>query len=377
MGFFGMSTHDLHPGSITDIEGITVGHAAVRGRATGCSVVLCPEGAVCGAAVRGGAPGTRETDLLRPENTVQVVHAVLLTGGSAFGLDAAGGVMRWLDERGHGLPVGAAVHTASTPAPGLEVLRLPIRLPSRLPIRVPIVPAAVLFDLWIGDARIRPDAGTGYAACEAASSSMPAQGSAGAGLGATVGKLFGIARAMRGGIGTASVQLGGFTVGALVAVNAIGDVLDASGRVIAGARSEDGRELVRSTQALLAGHGPDHLMAGMATTIGVVATDALLSKAQVTQLAAQAHHGLSRAVSPITVNDGDAFFALATGAAGDCGELTALAVMTAEAVSRAIRNAVLAARALADPNLPDLSDLPAARDWPGRNAAHSTRPGSL
>ena len=254
MGFFGMSTHDLHPGSITDIEGLTVGHAAVRGRATGCSVVLCPEGAVCGAAVRGGAPGTRETDLLRPENTVQVVHAVLLTGGSAFGLDAAGGVMRWLDERGHGLPVGAAVHTAAIPAPGPEVLRLP----SRLPIRVPIVPAAVLFDLWIGDARIRPDAGTGYAACEAASSGMPAQGSAGAGLGATVGKLFGIARAMRGGIGTASVQLGGFTVGALVAVNAIGDVLDASGRVIAGARSEDGRELVRSTQALLAGHGPDH-----------------------------------------------------------------------------------------------------------------------
>ena len=377
-----MSTHDLHPGSITDIEGITVGHAAVRGRATGCSVVLCPEGAVCGAAVRGGAPGTRETDLLRPENTVQVVHAVLLTGGSAFGLDAAGGVMRWLDERGHGLPVGAAVHEAATPAPRLEVLRLP----SRLPIRVPIVPAAVLFDLWIGDARIRPDAGTGYAACEAASSSMPAQGSAGAGLGATVGKLFGIARAMRGGIGTASVRLGGFTVGALVAVNAIGDVLDANGRVIAGARSEDGRELVRSTQALLAGHGPDHLMAGMATTIGVVATDAFLSKAQVTQLAAQAHHGLSRAVSPITVNDGDAFFALATGAAGGCGDLTALAVMTAEAVSRAIRNAVLAARALAGPglqnlpNLPDVPDvpnLPAARDWPGRNAAHATRPGSL
>ena len=361
-----MTTHDLHPGAITDIEGITVGHAAAQGRATGCSVVLCPEGAVCGAAVRGGAPGTRETDLLRPENTVHVVHAVLLTGGSAFGLDAAGGVMRWLDERGHGLPVGAAAHegpAGETREAGLDGVRRPIR--------VPIVPAAVLFDLWIGDARIRPDADTGYAACEAASSHAPAQGNVGAGLGATVGKLFGIARAMRGGIGTASVQLGGFKVGALVAVNAIGDVLDANGRVIAGARTEDGRDLLRSTHALLAGHGPEHLMAGMATTIGVVATNALLSKAQVTQLAAQAHHGLSRAVSPITVNDGDAFFAIATGAAGGCGELTALAAMTAEAVSHAIHNAVLAARALDDP------PLPAARDWPDRLAAQTTWTDSL
>ena len=182
-GLVTMSTHDLHPGSITDIEGITVGQAAAHGRATGCSVVLCPDGAVCGAAVRGGAPGTRETDLLRPENTVHLVHAVLLTGGSAFGLDAAGGVMRWLDERGHGLPVGAAVHEGPVGEPGLEVLRLPIR--------VPIVPAAVLFDLWIGDARIRPDADTGYAACETASSEPPEQGNAGAGLGATVGKQIG------------------------------------------------------------------------------------------------------------------------------------------------------------------------------------------
>ena len=329
-----MSAHDLHPGSITDIAGLAVGHAAESGRPTGCTVVLCPQGAVCGAAVRGGAPGTRETDLLRPENTVQVVHAVLLSGGSAFGLDAAGGVMRWLDERGHGLAVG--------------------------PTHVPIVPAAVLFDLWLGDPRIRPDAASGYAACVVASTDAPAQGNAGAGLGATVGKLFGISRAMKGGIGTASIQLGGITVAALVAVNAVGDVLDAAGRVIAGARTEDGRELLRSTPALLAGHGPDHLMAGMATTIGVVATDAWLSKAQATQLAAQAHHGLSRAVSPITVNDGDAFFALSTGTSGLVGEMSALGAMAAEAVARAIRNGVLAARALSDPALP------AARDWPGR-----------
>ena len=173
-----------YPGAITDIPGLTVGHAAATGRPTGCTVVLCPQGVVCGVAVRGGAPGTRETDLLRPENTVQQVHAVLLTGGSAFGLDAAGGVMRWLDERGFGLPVG----------------------PAELNVRVPIVPAAVLFDLWVGDARIRPSADTGYAACEAAVSTPPAQGKAGAGLGAMVGKLFGPARAMPGGIGTASVR---------------------------------------------------------------------------------------------------------------------------------------------------------------------------
>jgi L-aminopeptidase/D-esterase-like protein len=332
-----MSLQDLHPGAITDVEGLLVGHAAVAGRPSGCTVLLCPEGLVCGAAVRGGAPGTRETELLRPENTVQVVHGILLTGGSAFGLDAASGVMRWLEEQGAGLPVG--------------------------PARVPIVPAAVLFDLWVGDASIRPDADTGYAACAAALPLPPEQGNVGAGLGATVGKLFGLTRAMRGGIGTSSVRVGAFTVGALVAVNAIGDVLDAGGRVIAGARTEDGRGMQRSTAALLAGHGPEMLMgpmAGMATTIGIVATDARLSKAECTQLASQAHHGLSRSVNPITVNDGDAFFALATGRVGHGGHLSALGAMAAEAVSRATRNAVLAAQALAMP------PLPAARDWPGR-----------
>jgi L-aminopeptidase/D-esterase-like protein len=332
-----MKPLEMSPGSLVDVAGLQVGHAAVAGRPTGCTVVLCPQGVVCGAAVRGGAPGTRETDLLRPENTVQQVHAVLLTGGSAFGLDAAGGVMRWLDENGHGLAVG--------------------------PARVPIVPAAVLFDLWLGDARIRPGADAGYAACVAACSAAPAQGNAGAGLGASVGKLFGISRAMKGGIGSASVRVGGFTVGALVAVNAIGDVLGDQGQVLAGARSEDGHALLGATAALLAGQGPAPLMAGMATTIGVVATDAQLNKAQATQLAAQAHHGLSRAVSPVTVNDGDSFFALATGSTGRPGELSALGAMAAEAVARAIRNAVLAAAAL---QLPGQPLLPAANDWPGR-----------
>jgi len=331
----------LAPGTITDIVGLTVGHAAAHGRPTGCSVVLCPQGAVCGAAVRGGAPGTRETDLLRPENSVDRVHAVLLTGGSAFGLDAAGGVMRWLDEAGYGLVVGPATGNAYTGGA----------------IRVPIVPAAVLFDLWLGDPRIRPDATTGYAACVSATSLAPAQGNQGAGLGATVGKLFGISRAMKGGIGTASLRLGRYTVGALVAVNAIGDVLSESGAVIAGARTVSGLSLVRLTQSLLANEGSAAIGAGMATTIGVIATDAPLSKAQTTQLASLAHHGLARSVSPITPHDGDSFFALATGTAGGVGDLSALGILAAEVVSRAIRNAVLAAESL---TLPDGLCLPSA-----------------
>ena len=311
----------FYPGSLTDIAGLAVGHAAAAGRPTGCTVVLCPQGVVCGAAVRGGAPGTRETDLLRPENTVQQVHALLLTGGSAFGLDAASGVMRWLEERGHGLLVG----------------------PAELGIRVPIVPAAVLFDLWLGDARIRPNAETGYAACQAASADPPAQGKAGAGLGAMVGKMFGPQRAAPGGIGTASLRLGGITVAALVAVNAIGDVMDEHGLVLAGVRSSDDSHFLGTTQALLRGEGPAQVMAGMATTIGVVATDALLTKAQATQLASLAHHGLARAVNPLTPHDGDSFFALATGGSGKAGDLTALGAMAAEVVARAIRNGVMAA----------------------------------
>ena len=329
------SPFDLDPGSLTDVAGLSVGHAAEPGRPTGCTVVLCPQGAVGGVAVRGGSPGTRETDLLRPENTVAEVHAVLLTGGSAFGLDAATGVMRWLEDHGHGLVVG--------------------------PARVPIVPAAVLFDLWLGDPRIRPHAGTGYAACEAASTAPPAQGNHGAGLGATVGKLFGLARAMKGGVGTASLRLGGITVAALVVVNAIGDVLAADGSVIAGARTADGLALAHSMQALLQGRGPDPMMrgmtVGMATTVGVVATNARLNKAQVTQLAGLAHHGLSRAVNPISVHDGDTLFALATGTAGHAGDPSALGAMAAEAVSRAIRNAVKAAQGLSDPALPSARDM--------------------
>ncbi len=320
-----------HPGGLTDVAGLAVGHHTRADRPTGCTVVLCPGGWVCGIDVRGGAPGTRETDLLKSENVVERVHALLLTGGSAFGLDAAGGVMRWLDERGHGLAVG--------------------------PARVPIVPAAVLFDLWIGDPRIRPGPDDGYAACEAAVSGPVEQGSVGAGAGATVGKLFGIERAMKGGIGSASLKVGAVTVAALVAVNAIGDVIDADGRVIAGARGADGRSLRGATRELLAGAGPARVMAGMATTIGVVATDATLSKAQANKLAALSHHGLARAVDPLTMNDGDTLFALASGRAGRPGDLSALGAMGAEVVARAVRNAVRSAAPLAAPPIPSASSL--------------------
>ena len=235
----------MFPGAITDIAGLKVGHFTDTRRPTGCTVLLCEAGAVAGVDVRGAAPGTRETDLLHPLATMEQVHALLLTGGSAFGLDAASGVMRWLEARGHGVQVG--------------------------PARVPIVPAAVLFDLWVGDASIRPDAAAGFAACEAATPLHPAQGSVGAGAGASVGKLFGIRRAMKGGIGTASIQVGAITVAALVAVNAIGDVVDpASGRVIAGARADDGRTPLDTLAALVDGQLPAHLMAGMATTIAML-----------------------------------------------------------------------------------------------------------
>ena len=327
----------LKVGGLTDVPGLKVGHYTDPRRPTGCTVVLCEDGAVCGVDVRGGAPGTRETDLLKSENTVEHVHAVLLTGGSAFGLAAATGVVEWLEERGHGLQVG--------------------------PARVPLVPTAVLFDLWVGDQKIRPDPQAGRAACDAATTGPVAQGNVGAGTGAAVGKLFGIRRAMKGGIGTASLQLGGFTVAALVAVNAVGDVLGEDGQVLAGARSEDGLRLVGTTAATMRGEGPQRLVPGSATTIGLVATDASLTKAQANKLASLAHHGLSRAIDPITTHDGDTLFALATGRAGRVDDLSGLGAVAAELVARAIRQAVRAAEGL------PAYGLPAVRDLPGPPAA--------
>jgi len=326
----------MNSGGITSVRGILCGHFTDTRRPTGCTVVLAPDGAVAGVDVRGAAPGTRETELLSPLNSVERVHAVLLAGGSAFGLDAAAGVMRWLEERGIGVQVGA--------------------------VRVPIVPAAILFDLMMGDASIRPDALSGHAACAAASAAPVAEGSVGAGAGAAVGKLFGLARGMKGGIGSAAITLHGVTVAALVAVNATGDVIDpADGRIVAGARSADGRTMIGAAQAIAAGEWPDALQIGASTTLGVVATDAVLTKVEANRLAQVAHDGLARSIVPVhTPVDGDTVFALATGASGITLDLTVLSILAAEVTARAVLRAVRSAQAVGGAGVPAL---PCARDF--------------
>jgi len=315
--------------SITDVPGVLVGQHTLSGRPTGCTVVLAADGATGGVDVRGGAPGTRETALLDPVNTVQEIHAVVLSGGSAFGLDAASGTVRWLEENGVGFEVGE--------------------------IRVPIVAGAILFDLGVGDGRIRPDAECGYRAAESASGASVAEGNVGAGAGATIGKLAGMGRAMKGGIGTASIQReDGLVVGALIAVNAVGDVIDPStGRVVAGVRTEDGRGLadarvlVRESSASPASSN---------TVIGVVATNARLTKAQATKVAQMAHDGLARAISPAhTPWDGDTIFVLATGRHGGDAEVLHIGALAADAVTEAILRAVRAAEGL--PGLPSSRDI--------------------
>nr|MDP2192066.1 P1 family peptidase [Rhodoferax sp.] len=309
-------------GSITEVAGIEVGHFTDARRSTGCTVVIARAGAVAGVDVRGAAPGTRETELLHPSNLVDRVHAITLAGGSAWGLDAASGVMQWLEENNIGLDVGFGL--------------------------VPIVPAAVLFDLPVGDANIRPDAGAGYQACVAASRNAPAEGNVGAGAGALVGKLFGLARAMRGGIGSASITVDGITVGAIIACNAVGDVIDpATGQLLAGARTPDGSALLNARDAILAGLAPQSLLAGTNTTIGVVATDAILTKAQAHRLAQVAHDGLARAINPVhTMSDGDTLFALGTGRAGRSAGMLLLSTLAAEVTARAVVRAILAAKGL-------------------------------
>ncbi len=311
------------PGAITRVAGIEVGHFSDTRRPTGCTVILAKEGAVGGVDVRGAAPGTRETDLLAPGNLVEQVHGIMLAGGSAWGLAATEGAMRWLEERNIGFDVRFGT--------------------------LPIVPSAVLFDLPMGDARFRPDAASGYAACEAASSQPPAEGNVGAGSGAMVGKLFGIDRAMKGGIGSASITVGGVTVGALIACNALGDVIDPdTAQVVAGARTADGRALLDTRRALMRGDLPQPLLAGTNTTIGVVATDAVLTKVQANRLAMVAHDGLARSINPVhTMSDGDTLFALATcrvPLAGGRPGMTVLSAMAAEVVAIATLRAVRAAR---------------------------------
>ena len=330
-----MRTANSPPGSITDVAGLTVGHFTDTRRPTGCTVIITPEGSVAGVDVRGAAPGTRETDLLHPSNLVDRVHAIGLAGGSAWGLDAASGVMQWLEEQQIGLPVGFGL--------------------------VPIVPAAVLFDLPVGNARIRPDAQAGYAACVAASHQPPLEGNCGAGAGALVGKIFGLRRAMKGGIGSASMTVNGITVGAIIACNALGDIINpATGLLLAGARTADGAAMVDSRAALIAGDSPKPVMAGTNTTIGVIATDAVLTKAQAHRLAMVAHDGLARSINPVhTLSDGDTLFALGTGKAGKPADMMLLSTLAAEVTAMAVVRAIMAARSLSCDGLhwPSAADL--------------------
>jgi L-aminopeptidase/D-esterase-like protein len=317
-------------GQITDIEGIRVGHCSDLEAITGCTVILCEEGAIGGVDIRGSASGTRELDALNPLHLVDRVHGLVLAGGSAFGLGAADGVMAYLEERGVGFDVGIA--------------------------RVPIVPAAILFDLRIGDSRVRPDRDMGYRACQAAAPGLIAEGSVGAGTGATVGKLMGIECAMKGGLGTSSLPLpGGLTVGALVVVNAFGDVLDAeTGQILAGLRdSPNGTRLLDSAAQMRAGIRPRGY-GRESTTLVAVATNARLTKVEASKLAQQAQIGLARTIRPVhTTLDGDAIFTLATGHVA--GDLNALGLAAADAVAAATVRAIKKARGLG--GLPAYEDL--------------------
>jgi len=318
--------------AITDIPGILVGHAQNDEALTGCTVVLCEKGAVGGVDQRGGAPGTREVDALHPMHLVSKVHAVVLAGGSAFGLEAATGVMRYLEERGVGFDTRV--------------------------VKVPIVPAAILFDLGVGRSDIRPDAAMGYQACQNATSEPPAEGNVGAGTGATVGKILGPALCMKSGVGTASLEIGaGVIVGAIAAVNAFGDVIDPStGQIIAGARSKDIGPIHIGSQGYFADTlkvmqtlvGRTALGFGSKgnTVIGVIATNAKLNKEEANKVAQMAHDGLARTIRPAhTMVDGDTIFAIATGEHN--ADVNIVGAYAAEVFAQAILRAVRAAKPVA------------------------------
>lgn len=296
--------------TLTDVRGIEVGHAQDDEGLTGCTVILCRKGALAGVDVRGGAPGTRETDLLDPINLVQKVHAVVLAGGSAFGLEASTGVMRYLEERKIGFRMGKVV--------------------------VPIVPSAILYDLNLGHASARPDAALGYLAASRASSAPPAEGNVGAGTGASIGKMRGMKYAMKSGVGTWSVNIHGVIIGALVAVNAVGDVIDPkNGKKLAGLRSGSTLDYMKKNQARSAVKSN--------TVIGVVATNARLTKAQCTKVAQMAQDGLAQSIRPAhTLRDGDTVFALATGEKK--ADVSMVGAFAAEVMAEAILRAVKMAR---------------------------------
>jgi L-aminopeptidase/D-esterase-like protein len=314
--------------AITDVPGIKVGHYTDKRAVTGCTVVLCEQGAVAGVDISGSSPGTRETDVLRPGNLVEKVQAICLSGGSAFGLDVATGVMKYLEEKGCGHETSAG--------------------------RVPIVPAAIIYDLNIGDCKIRPGANEGYQVCLDATNTGVAEGCVGAGTGATVGKTLGIKRAVKSGLGTASQKIAGdIVVAALVVVNAIGDVIEpGTAKILAGPCKPD-RCGFLSTSELWKNGELKKTIQPFNTIIGVVATDAKLSKAEASKLARVAQVGIARTVDPChTVHDGDALFVLSSGEKE--ANISFLGAAAAEVVAEAIIRAIRKAETLAG--------VPAAKD---------------
>jgi L-aminopeptidase/D-esterase-like protein len=330
-----LKTESLVNSTLTAVAGLEVGHYTDRANATGCTVILCRQGAVGGVDVRGGSPGTRETDLLRPMHRVDRVHAVVLSGGSAFGLDAASGVVSYLAEQGIGISVGPAI--------------------------VPIVSAAILFDLGLVTWRVHPGPKEGRAACLAASAAPVMEGSVGAGTGATVGKARGLPHAVKGGVGSASRRLpGGAVVAAVVAVNAYGGVVDyRTGRLIAGPRREDGAGFYDTVELLLRGEASNEDLPLTNTTIGVVATDASLTREQANFLAQLSHDGLALAIRPChTMRDGDTMFVMATGrhpSAVGGEDITVLGAAAVEVTAQAVLRAIYAAQGLG--GIPAVSEL--------------------
>ena len=307
--------------NLIDIPGIRLGNAQNMTAATGCTVILCPAGATAGVDVRGGAPGTRETDLLKPENLVEKIHGLVLAGGSAFGLDAASGVMRYLEENEVGFDVGVA--------------------------RVPIVSAAVLFDLPCGDARVRPDQAMGYQACVNSEHDEFLLGTVGAGTGATVGKVFGMERAMKGGLGAHCVKIGELILGAIVAVNCLGDVINpTTGQIVAGAMQMNPFKFLDSETGMLQQCGQTGNQFAGNTTIGAIIGNANLTKAQATKVSSMAHDGYARTMRPAhTLLDGDTIFTLSVG--GVDADVSAVGVLAAKAMERAVLVAIQSASSLA------------------------------
>ncbi len=304
----------------TDIDGIKVGHAQNLEAATGCTVIICEKGATAGVDVRGGSPGTRETDLLNPVNMVQQIHAVMLSGGSAFGLDAASGAMKYLEERNIGFDVQVT--------------------------KVPIVCSAVLFDLVVGDYRVRPDLEMGYAACMNATNTECPNGTLGAGTGATVGKLLGLQRAMKGGLGSYALQVGDLKVGAIVAVNCLGDVIDPStGEILAGLLNEDLQTFAGTENVMMANYDNKKNLFSGNTTIGVVATNGEFTKSEINKIASMAHNGYARTMRPAhSIFDGDTIFALSTGKVQ--ADISTVGFLAARAMEQAVINAIKSAKSL-------------------------------